>query len=264
MSKKQIIIFTDLDGTLLDVDTFKLDIIEDYFKKLISNGIIIIPNSSKTESELLDFNRQYNIKLSFISENGSSIHGLNLLHKNLPDKFVISKYSSEILNIYKKKTPFDLQEKVTFISSLNSKEQEKIFGLPNDKLLLANQRMHSIPILFNGTKNEKIIFTKTIDKIGLSIQSGGRIMNICDKTDKSNAMIKTLEIIKKQIKREIITIGVGDNLNDIEMIKNSDFPCLVKNKNFDNSMINIGNLIMSTEPSPKGWADVIKMALQKI
>ena len=32
--KKQIIIFTDLDGSLLDNDTFEFDEIEDYFREL--------------------------------------------------------------------------------------------------------------------------------------------------------------------------------------------------------------------------------------
>ena len=79
--KKQIIIFTDLDGSLLDKDTFEFHEIEDYFRELISKGIKIIPNSSKTEAELLEFNEQNNLDLSFITENGSSIHGLN---KNSP------------------------------------------------------------------------------------------------------------------------------------------------------------------------------------
>ena len=48
------------------------------------------------------------------------------------------------------------------------------------------------------------------------------------------------------------------------MIRNADFPCLVRNDNFDSKLINIDNLIRSDEPSPKGWADVIKTALQKI
>ena len=33
--KKQIIIFTDLDGSLLDKDTFKFDEIQEYFKELM-------------------------------------------------------------------------------------------------------------------------------------------------------------------------------------------------------------------------------------
>ena len=56
----------------------------------------------------------------------------------------------------------------------------------------------------------------------------------------------------------------GDNQNDIDMLKKCDYACLVKNNSFDSSLINIDNLIKSTEPSPLGWADVIKTAIQKI
>ena len=66
------------------------------------------------------------------------------------------------------------------------------------------------------------------------------------------------------IRDRIVTIGVGDNQNDIEMLRHTDYACLVKNDKFDSSLINMENLIKSSEPSPEGWADVIKMALQKI
>ena len=59
-------------------------------------------------------------------------------------------------------------------------------------------------------------------------------------------------------------IEEANNQNDIEMLKNTNYACLVKNDNFDSSLINMDNLIKSSEPSPKGWADVIKTAIQKI
>ena len=133
-----------------------------------------------------------------------------------------------------------------------------------DKIKLANKRDHSILIKFNGTESEKNEFTKILKNSGLTIQTGGRIMNVCDNVNKSKAMSKALQLIRKQFNDDIITIGVGDNENDIEMIKQTDYPCLVKNENFDSSLINIDNLIKSDEPSPKGWSDVIKTALQKI
>ena len=52
-------------------------------KKLISKGIFIIPNTSKTEKEILQFNYELGSHLPFISENGSSIHGLNLINNKL-------------------------------------------------------------------------------------------------------------------------------------------------------------------------------------
>ena len=81
MKKKNIIvIFTDLDGSVLDRDTFKFDNIKEYIKKLICSGIHIIPNSSKTESEIVEFNQDLGENLAYISENGSVINGLNLLN----------------------------------------------------------------------------------------------------------------------------------------------------------------------------------------
>tara|TARA_Y100000816_G_scaffold114767_1_gene80349 strand:- start:1157 stop:1960 length:804 start_codon:yes stop_codon:yes gene_type:complete len=262
--KKQIIIFTDLDGTLLNKDTFNFDEIESYFRKLLLEGIKIIPNTSKTEAELSDFNKQYNLNLSFIAENGSSIHGLNLINANLPQKISLSKPVDQINEIYNLHTPFELKKKVIFISKLNTNEQKKIFGLPLTKIKLAMKRKYSIPIQFNGTEVEKNQFTKIINDAGLSIQTGGRLMNICDKVNKSMALIKTLEAIRSEIKNEITTIGVGDNQNDLEMLNVTDYSCLVKNDNFDSSLINKDNLIKSSEPSPQGWADVIKTAIQKI
>ena len=147
---------------------------------------------------------------------------------------------------------------------LKSKEQKEIFGLPLNKMLLAIKRNHSIPIQFNGSESEKNEFIKIMNDCGLTIQTGGRIMNICDNTNKSIAMLKPIHLIKEEMNDEIITIGVGDNHNDIEMLKKSDYACLVKNDNFDSSLVNIENLIKSSEPSPLGWADVIKTAIQKI
>ena len=49
----KILIFTDLDGSLLHRDTFEFDLIKDYLRQLLSKGIFIIPNTSKTEKEIL-------------------------------------------------------------------------------------------------------------------------------------------------------------------------------------------------------------------
>ena len=262
--KKQIIIFTDLDGSLLNKDTFRFDEIEDYFRELISIGIKIIPNSSKTESELLYFNKEYNLNLSFIAENGSSINGLNLIHKNLPETISLGRTVDKIYDIYSKNIPHVLEQKVIFISKLDKREQEKILGLSLHKVKLAMDRKYSIPVQFKGSEVEKNEFIKIMNDAGLTVQTGGRIMTICDKVNKSEAIIKTLELISNKIQNDIITIGVGDNQNDIDMLSETDYSCLVKNDNFDTSLINIDNLIKSSKPSPLGWADVIKTAIQKI
>ena len=104
MKKKFVIlIFTDLDGSLLNRDTFKFDEIKKFLKDLVSKGIFIIPNSSKTENEIIDFNQELGENLTYISENGSVINGLNLLNINFPDKIVLSREKNEIQKIFETK-----------------------------------------------------------------------------------------------------------------------------------------------------------------
>ena len=99
---------------------------------------------------------------------------------------------------------------------------------------------------------------------GLTLQDGGRITNLCDKVSKALAMKNVIRIFKKTEKKNLSIIGVGDNLNDLDMLRNCDIPCLVFNDQFKLDQIDIDNLIFSNKPSPEGWADVIKIALDKL
>ena len=264
MKKKfTVVIFTDLDGSLLHRDTFQFDTIKDYIKSLLSKGVIIIPNSSKTEKEIEKFNEELGINLPYISENGSSIHGLNLITSNFPDKLVLSRDKEELLKIYENKVPEKLKEKCFQISKMSKKEKENIFGQKDEKLKDALNRKYTLPFLFKGDKNEKYRLIKILNSNSLTLQEGGRVYNLCDNINKVKSMNRVIKILKKT-EDKIKTIAVGDNFNDLEMLRNCDIPCLVFNDQFKLDQININNLIFSNKPSPEGWADVIKMALAKL
>mgnify|MGYP001279478772 CR=1 FL=1 len=153
--KFKVVIFTDLDGSLLHRDTFKFDTIKDYISNLVDQGIIIIPNSSKTEKEIEKFNEELGVKLPYISENGSSIQNLDLINNNFPNKIILSREKEELLKIFINKVPEQLRDKCVQISKMNKKEQEKIFGQKDDNLKNALNRKYTLPFLFIGNKNEK-------------------------------------------------------------------------------------------------------------
>ena len=264
MEKKfSLIIFTDLDGSLLHRETFKFDPIKDYIKDLINNEIIIIPNSSKTEKEIERFNEELGVELPYISENGSSISGLNLINSNFPNKIILSREKEELLKIFDLKVPEKIKNKCLLISKLDKKKQEKIFGQKDDRLNDVLNRKYTLPFLFNGEKKDKNRLIKILNSNSLTLQEGGRVSNLCDNVNKIKSMNRVIKILKKT-KNKIKTIAVGDNYNDLDMLKNCDIPCLVFNDQFKLDQINIDNLIFSNKPSPEGWADVIKMALAKL
>ena len=261
--KFKVVIFTDLDGSLLHRDTFKFDTIKNYISSLVDLGIIIIPNSSKTEKEIENFNEELEVDLPYISENGSSIHGLNLINHNFPNKIILSREKEELQKIFNEKIPEQLKDKCIQISKMNKKEQEKIFGQKDSKLKDALDRKYTLPFLFRGDKNEKNKLLKILNSNSLTLQEGGRVLNLCDNINKVKSMNRVIKILKKT-EDKIKTIAVGDNYNDLDMLKNCDIPCLVFNDKFKLDQINIENLIFSNEASPEGWADVIKKALVKL
>ncbi len=260
---QKILIFTDLDGSLLHRDTFKFDPIKDYIISLVDRGIIIIPNSSKTEKEIEKFNKELGVKLPYISENGASIQGLNLINANFPNKIILSREKEELIKIFNDKIPEQLKDKCIQISKINKNEQEKIFGQKDDNLKNALNRKYTLPFLFKGDKNEKNKLSKILSNNSLTLQEGGRVVNLCDNINKVKSMNKVIKILKKT-EDKIKSIAVGDNYNDLDMLKSCDVPCLVFNEKFKLDQINIDNLIFSNLPSPEGWADVIKKALVKI
>jgi HAD-superfamily hydrolase, subfamily IIB len=263
-SKSSILIFTDLDGTLLNRDTFKFDSIKVFLNKLKNKNIIIIPNSSKTEDEIIEFNKEANFKFPFISENGSIIHNLNFLSGELPDKIILAKKVHEIQNIFDKNINQDLKSKCKVISNLTLQEQIQIFGLPENKLKQVFKRTCTIPIKFEGNNKEKLLLKNILLEIGLDFKDGGRVLNLGDRINKADAMKKIIFILKNKFKSKPKTIAVGDNHNDIEMLKISDIPCLVKNDKFINKDLQIKNLIISKQTAPEGWVEIVKLALEKI
>ena len=263
IKKFSIFIFTDLDASLIQRDTFKFDEIKGYIKSLISKGIYIIPNTSKTEIEINEFNKELGLNLPYISENGSSINGLNLINKNFPNQINLSRDKDDIFKIFKKIVPENLKVKCRLIFKMEKKVQSEIFGLSGKKLKDALNRNYSIPFIFSGNLDQRRQLNEIVNKGGLTLHEGGRVINICDNVSKVKSMNKIIKMVKKT-EDNVKIIGVGDNYNDLDMLKNSDIACLVFNDQFTMEPININNCIVSKNPAPIGWQEVVKMALDKI
>lgn len=265
MEKKiNLIIFTDLDGSLLHRETFQFESIRSYIHKLINFGIILIPNSSKTIKELELFNIELKKNLAIIGENGSIVNNLDLINPNFPNQIILSREKNEIIKIFKERMPVNLKNKCHFINRMSLKKKSKILGLKGKKLQLALSREYSIPFVFDGNNSEKKLLNKSVKKIGLSLHEGGRVINLCDRVSKALAMKKVVKIIRKINKDKLLTIAVGDNYNDLDMLKASNIPCLVFNDKFKKDKINIKNCLVSKKSSPEGWQEVVKMALDKV
>ena len=268
MSDFEVIIFTDLDGSLLNHDNFEFDSIKPFIVKCIENNIQIIPNTSKTKCEVEYFCNQLGINLPFIVENGSAIYNSDLLFSNCEMKnktLILSRTSEEILEVFQNKIPLSFRRKCLFLSDMDTGQQTKVLGLKEENISFALNRLFSIPFVFDGSLEIKNEFKMLFNELDIKIHEGGRILNICDNCSKGDAMKIILEKLTNNTKKKYHSIVVGDSSNDISMLKLSNQPCVVPLPNKDHMKnLKIKNIIIAKDFAPQGWREVVLKSLQKI
>lgn len=170
-----IIVFTDLDGTLLD-ESYSFAAAWPAMRKMAESAIPLILCSSKTRKEIEHYRHKLGNAHPFISENGG---GIFIPEGYFPDETVLEGFSPIVDNGYqviRLGTPYSELRKnivelraegfpITGFGDLSMDELVKQTGLPLDEALLCKERDFDEPFLYNGNEGEKKPF---------SVQSGAR------------------------------------------------------------------------------------------
>ena len=267
MKHNDILIFTDLDGSLLNHINFKFNTIKPFILKCLRNNIRIIPNTSKTKNEVESFSEQLGVDIPFIVENGSAIHNLDLVcsHFGKNNKsLILSRTADEIFEIFNNKVPFSLRKHCSFLKDMNASKQSKVLGLNGEKLTSALNRLYSIPLILNGSIEIKNELVNIFNDLDIKLHEGGRVINICDNCSKGDAMkiiLKKMEDIKKKYH----SIVIGDSPNDMSMLALSNQPCVVPLPDHQNlKNLKIKKVIRANQVAPDGWKEVVLKSLDRI
>ena len=119
--------------------------------KILSKSIVTaVKVSPPVILGVSQFIKELGSELPFISENGSSIHGLNLINSNFPNKIILSRDKDELFRNFQSKVPNELKNKCRFIKDMNEKQVTNIFGLKDKNLKNALNRKYTVPLLFEG------------------------------------------------------------------------------------------------------------------
>ena len=267
--KKKVIIFTDLDETLLKENKFNHNILNNFIKTLLKKEYEIIPVTSKTYLEVIDLLKQIKYKLPFSVENGAAYYipinkSKNYLYKKIVNPLAIKK--NVIKKILNKSIFKAYLHNLKYIEDLSILEQKEITKLNSKQLEAFNSREYSIPVLISGDKYFKKKFEETLFKYNLKIVFGGKLNNISGLHSKLNSLSFFSYKYKQKLRNtKIIIISLGDNQNDIEILNNSDYSGIIKNKT--NKILNLNkkkNIFRSFTEAPFGWVEVLKKIIIKM
>jgi mannosyl-3-phosphoglycerate phosphatase len=261
--RPQILIFTDLDGTLLDDQTYDFNPALPALRLIHSLKIPLILASSKTRAEIEFLRNRLSLESPFIAENGGGIF--------FPATFALPRdYSCERVNDYnailigrpikevleksgKLKKDFDFKG----FSEMPAEEIATITGLTLEQAILASRREFDEPIVLKNPLDDREIFCKKASDLGLDCVHGGRFVHLFLGSNKGRAVEIVLNIYR-QLRGSLFSIGLGDSPNDIPMLKVVDKAVLMQNR--DGSYmkgLDHPGLIREEGSGPKAWNEVV-------
>jgi mannosyl-3-phosphoglycerate phosphatase len=271
MRKPHLIVFTDLDGTLLEFKTYSYEKALPMIERLKLHSIPIVFCSHKTRAEQSVFRDKLGISDPFIVENGGAIViPNNYFEFNFEYHRTVAGYKLielglpyESIRATLKRIETELGMAIKGFGDMSAEEVAKDSGLPIEFARLAKQREYdeTFKLDYDNDKDKARIL-RAIEASGLKWTHGGRYYSIMGSyNDKGRAVKILTELFRKKFD-VIQTIGIGDSLNDLPMLQEVDLAYLVQKPNGTWEELELSNLTKVESIGPEGWCKVINWWLK--
>jgi mannosyl-3-phosphoglycerate phosphatase len=261
-----IVIVSDLDGTLLDHHTYSFAAARPALEALRKGGIPLVFSTSKTRAEVEFWRGRMGVKHPFIVENGGALY--------LPRGYFSSKPAKAV-----KRGEYDVIEfgdsYASLVETLEGAAHDsgcRVLGfhdmtvaevsirtrLPIRQAELAKQREYdeAFEILDSGTHR----LLREIELRGKRWTRGGRFYHITGDNDKAVAVSRLAELYRKA-HGEVEIMGLGDGWNDVEFLKVTDCPVIIRSELADEIRKAVPRSVVTTEPGNGGWNEAVLKAI---
>jgi len=268
---RRLLLFSDLDGTLLDHTTYSFQSATPAIQILLERDIPLVFCTSKTRAEIEPIRTELKNTHPFIIENGGAIyipigyfsHAWN--HSREDEAYVIIELGTPYTQIREVLTKIQSEEdeRLRGFGDLTDKEVALFCDFSEGEARLAKQREYDEPF-FMEDKSHLPKIEKMAAQANLQITQGGRFFHLLGKNDKGKAVVRLRNLYDAQ-NGPCTTIGIGDSLNDLTMLENVDYPVLVQKPggHYDES-INLKNLMRAPGVGPAGWREAVMELLKKL
>lgn len=267
----ELLIFSDLDGTLLDHFTYQSTAASQTLQQLKSANIPVILNTSKTFAELELINSDLQLNAPFIVENGAATYiPKNTLSKQPADTIAIGDYwvkSFCFPRLYWLTLLSENTEEFTKyyrgFSTISASALCQITGLSLDEAKRAKQRQYGEPILWLGDEPTKNRFIEHLVDLGANVVQGGRFIHVGGHCDKGQALIWLTEQYRENFNSpSIVTLALGDGENDVSMLEAADIAVQVRSPVHDfPALYRQFNTTQTQRYGPEGWTEAIQALL---
>jgi mannosyl-3-phosphoglycerate phosphatase len=266
----QLIVFTDLDGTLLDAETYAFDAAGEALNALRVRGIPLISASSKTRVEIERLRANLDHHHPFIVENGGGVF-IPKSYFDFPLEGAVLRGPYQVielglpygaLRLALKEIAHALNCRIRGFGDMTVEEVAERMGLSSSDALLAKQREYDEPFIIESAPPPVDAIRHKAEARGLRCTSGGRFYHLMGPSDKGLACRYLIDCYRRRY-GAITTVAIGDSFNDLPMLAVVDRPVLVQRTDgtYDPN-ITLPNLFREQGIGPMGWNQGILTVLK--
>lgn len=248
------VVFSDLDGTLLDLETYSWEEARPAVELLRSRGIPLVLCSSKTRAEIEHHRRELALDAPFIVENGSAVfipapEGCSVIELGLP----VGEIRRRLAGL-RGELGLDLRG----YADLSLSEIRRSTGLDEEAARRASLREYSETLLEESFTPEALArLQEALAACGLSGAAGSRFVTVTGRgADKGQATRLLLDLFRRQAP-SVVAVGLGDGPNDAPMLAAVDLPYLVRKPSGAWAELDVPRLVRVEGAGPAGFRKVI-------
>ena len=248
------VVVTDLDGTLLDRETYGFEAALPAIRRLERNDIPLVLCSSKTAAEMRVIRKSLNNRHAFVVENGGGLYlpGSPDNEEQSFESVAMGVSRRQILGILKSLCDRHRYDFAGF-ADMTAPELVNYTGLDEKQAELALQREYTEPILWLDDDEAWQSFCKGLQRHGLTCVSGGRFFHIQGNHDKSIALDRLRRYYQYQYSAEPTMIALGNDENDARMLQAADVAFIICNHDDASLQVSSPNCYRSRQSGPAGW-----------
>lgn len=243
-------IFTDLDGTLLDHASYSYSDASEALSLIEAKGIPLIFATSKTAAEIEPLRDEMGLRTPAIVENGAGVAWPGEVSEGRGDYATIRAVLAD--------TPASLSGLYRGFGDMSVREIAELTGLSKTSAELARRRCHSEPGIFSGDEDRRRDFLNWLSKHGLGAAQGGRFLTISYGATKADGLSVIVDWHERERERSAHpTLALGDAPNDTALLEAADFGVIVANRAHPPLPTlageATGRISRTTEEGPRGW-----------
>lgn len=257
------LIFTDLDGTLLNHDNYKSDAAHAMIDELKARDIPIVFVTSKTRAEVEKLQAELAIFDPFIVENGAAIfipegyRDFDLNALPLRDGYRVLELGTPYAEIRAFLEQMQPRYSVRGFGDMSEHEVAALIDLPHHRARDAMAREYTEPFVIHDATHEPAIHAE-VGGSTFSVTRGGRFHHLMGEAQDKGRAVETLIEIFRNNGYAARTVSLGDSRNDIPMFEVTDVAILIPKLDGSYEPIELPNLVKARAPGARGWAAALR------